>query len=249
MSVRGLIATWDRIAMPAMSGEVELAWCAGLFEGEGSVASNNNHLYARLYSTDFDVLDRLLSITQVGRINGPYPPNAIGRKPISLWAAYGREARDLLKAMRPYFGERRRDQVDRHLAIYEGRPRRSTSPKPTGPIYISGPMTGVAEHNYPAFSDMAARLRDIGADVISPHELSNPDDSADWSWFLRRDIAELVKCQSIVLLDNWIHSRGAKLERYIARQLGMQIFYPDEHALLFSARADACIDFQNGDCA
>lgn len=39
-------------------------------------------------------------------------------------------------------------------------------------IYVSGPMTGKPEFNYPAFNAAAKRLRDEGHFVINPAELS-----------------------------------------------------------------------------
>ena len=40
----------------------------------------------------------------------------------------------------------------------------------SGPIYLSGPMTGLPEFNYPAFHEAARRWRAIGWDVINPAE-------------------------------------------------------------------------------
>lgn len=39
-------------------------------------------------------------------------------------------------------------------------------------IFISGPMTGLPDHNFPAFEAAAKRLRDDGHFVINPAELS-----------------------------------------------------------------------------
>lgn len=41
-------------------------------------------------------------------------------------------------------------------------------------IYVSGPMTGVPDHNRPAFDAAAKRLREQGHFVINPVELSEP---------------------------------------------------------------------------
>jgi hypothetical protein len=38
-------------------------------------------------------------------------------------------------------------------------------------IYLSGPMTGLPDLNFPAFHAEAARLRALGYDVINPAEL------------------------------------------------------------------------------
>ena len=87
-------------------------------------------------------------------------------------------------------------------------------------------MTGYPEYNYPAFHAKAAELRAQGREVISPAELHPADPAVAWDWYLRRDLAELVKCTHLVLLTGWHNSRGAKLEEHVAGALGMHITYP-----------------------
>lgn len=95
-------------------------------------------------------------------------------------------------------------------------------------IYVSGPMSGIPGHNYPAFNAMAKRLRAVGLTVINPAELPEPEEEKPWDWYLRRDITELVKCARIVFLDGWTQSRGARLEHQVARGLGLQLVYPPD---------------------
>jgi hypothetical protein len=92
--------------------------------------------------------------------------------------------------------------------------------------YISGPMTGYPEFNFPAFTAKAAQLRAEGKTVISPHELPGEELDMSWDWYLRRDLKALVDCTHVVLLDGWEHSRGANLEVHVARALGMTIIDP-----------------------
>ncbi|MGE5607641.1 MAG: DUF4406 domain-containing protein, partial [Bacillota bacterium] len=40
----------------------------------------------------------------------------------------------------------------------------------TKPLYLSGPMSGLPEHNIPAFNAAAARLRRLGFCVVNPAE-------------------------------------------------------------------------------
>lgn len=98
-------------------------------------------------------------------------------------------------------------------------------------IYISGPMTGEPELNFPAFHAAAARLRSCGHDVVNPAEL-NTDPSADWHSCLRKDIAALTTCDALALLPRWQKSSGAQLELHIAHRLGMEIGLVDEFCLL-----------------
>lgn len=98
-------------------------------------------------------------------------------------------------------------------------------------VYVSGPMTGYEAFNYPAFEDAAQRLRAAGYEVVSPHEV-NPADGIEreWNWYLRRDIIALVECDAIAVLPGWEQSKGAGVETYIGRELGMIVF-PLAHLL------------------
>jgi hypothetical protein len=88
-------------------------------------------------------------------------------------------------------------------------------------IYLSGPMTGYEDFNYPAFNDESARLRALGYTVVNPAEL-NPS-TMPWHECLRNDIAHLVRCDAIALLDGWEKSNGAHLEMHVAHRVGMEI--------------------------
>jgi hypothetical protein len=91
-------------------------------------------------------------------------------------------------------------------------------------IYIAGPMTGIPEYNFPAFNAAAARLRAEGHEVINPAEIVT-DTTVPWEACMRADIRELVACDAIYLLPGFEGSRGARLERHIALELGMTMLY------------------------
>jgi hypothetical protein len=83
-------------------------------------------------------------------------------------------------------------------------------------------MTGLPELNFPAFHAATATLRAQGHEVVNPAEI-NPDTTMAWHACMRRDIAELVTCDAIHLLDGWQNSKGATLEHHIAERLGLVI--------------------------
>lgn len=87
-------------------------------------------------------------------------------------------------------------------------------------VYIAGPMTGYAELNYPKFAEVAARLRALGFEVVSPAEL-NPITETYLS-AMKKDILALIECDHIYLLDGWEKSKGASLERHIAMVLDIE---------------------------
>lgn len=94
-------------------------------------------------------------------------------------------------------------------------------------IYISGPMSNMPALNFPAFHAEAARLRTLGYEVVNPAEV-NTDPAAGWNACMRADIAQLVTCDAVRLLDGWESSRGASLEAHIAHNLDMRLVYPGE---------------------
>jgi hypothetical protein len=91
-------------------------------------------------------------------------------------------------------------------------------------IYISGPISGLPDGNRPAFAAAAARLSHDGHTVINPHDLFQEDERLlRWEDYMRVDLAALLTCYQVQLLPGWEHSRGARLEKYVAEQLGMPV--------------------------
>lgn len=106
-------------------------------------------------------------------------------------------------------------------------------------VYVAGPMSGHADLNFPAFNAAAAEYRRRGCFVVNPAEInggeieiahtadmSDEQYQAHWRKCMHRDIAQLITCDTIVMLDGWTKSRGANLEHHIARELGFTICYP-----------------------
>ena len=91
-------------------------------------------------------------------------------------------------------------------------------------IYLSGPMTGHPEFNYPAFHAEAARIRALGHDVVNPAEISaEAGEGATWTDYLRADLREMLTCDTVALMPGWHNSRGAHLEVQVAHRLNMAI--------------------------
>ena len=90
-------------------------------------------------------------------------------------------------------------------------------------IYISGPMSGLPEQNFPAFNAEAARLRDLGYEVVNPADLNPIDVPLSWHECMRNDLKALLDCDTLALLDGWQKSNGAHLEMHLAHRVGMNI--------------------------
>lgn len=89
-------------------------------------------------------------------------------------------------------------------------------------VYISGPMSGIPEHNFPLFERIATSLRGVNRVVISPHEFPNKGKS--WEDCLRYDLIWVCQCNAIALLPGWEGSAGSLLELAVAKALGMPVY-------------------------
>jgi len=87
-------------------------------------------------------------------------------------------------------------------------------------LYLSGPMTGYVDFNYPAFNAEAARLRALGWTVENPAE--NPKQDS-WEAYMRQAITQMMRCDRVAVLPGWERSRGANVEVDLADQLGMYV--------------------------
>lgn len=96
----------------APPSECQIAWAAGLFEGEGCLhieaqrfSQPFGHICASLASTDRDVVERFVRIIGVGSVaRFKTPP---GNKPAWRWSVRSGKAEEVIRLLMPYFGERR----------------------------------------------------------------------------------------------------------------------------------------------
>lgn len=92
-------------------------------------------------------------------------------------------------------------------------------------VYISGPMTGYPEFNYPAFLDAERELMALGHSILNP---ARHPKQATWADYMRLDTADVVRAEGVAVLPGWEASRGARLEVDIAHALGMTVL-PIDH--------------------
>jgi hypothetical protein len=94
--------------------EEEIAWAAGLFEGEGTITASNEQFVVRLVNTDEAIVRRLADIVPFGTIYGPYnrqERDGFRRKPIWVWIAARENGLDALALMWPWLSDRRRKRA------------------------------------------------------------------------------------------------------------------------------------------
>ncbi len=118
-------------------------------------------------------------------------------------------------------------------------------------IYIAGPMSGIAQFNYPAFEQAAATVRGLGYDAHSPAEMDSPEVRAlalasttgnlaelgpsgeTWGDMLAADVKLIAdKLGGVLLLDGWAQSRGARLEAFVCLSVQKPLFQLADDTLL-----------------
>lgn len=90
-------------------------------------------------------------------------------------------------------------------------------------IYLSGPMTGYPDFNYPAFRKASEIFRSQGLEVFDPSEIFDGDQTLSKETYMREDIAAVLKSTLVVTLDGWEESSGARLEVEVAKAIGIPV--------------------------
>lgn len=105
-------------------------------------------------------------------------------------------------------------------------------------VYLSGPMQGLPQFNFPAFTTAAAAWRDRGYTVINPAENFGGKTDLPRPEYIRQDIIQLVGADAIALLPGWQGSKGASLEAAIAKELELEFL----DALTFDKYHETALD-------
>jgi hypothetical protein len=98
-------------------------------------------------------------------------------------------------------------------------------------IYISGKISGTnLTETRKRFAAVAKAMKRIGVEPVNPLEngLSEHD---SWEAHMLKDIADLLQCKAIYMLQGWQDSKGARIEYYIATKIGMPIMYEIERPI------------------
>jgi hypothetical protein len=92
----------------------EIAWAAGLFEGEGCVTRVRDRLTPALVNTDEEVIRRFHEMIGIGILYGPYESAAkdgYTRRPFFRWVVSTYDALDVLQLLLPWLSQRRLDRA------------------------------------------------------------------------------------------------------------------------------------------
>lgn len=92
-------------------------------------------------------------------------------------------------------------------------------------IYISGKIIGLENNEaFKRFDEAEKELKAKGFEVVNPMTIEHNHDKS-WINYMKTDIKALMDCDAIYMLSNWVKSRGAKIERQLAIDLGMKVYY------------------------
>ena len=100
-------------------------------------------------------------------------------------------------------------------------------------IYISGPMSGLPDNNYPLFNAVAAELRKDSRVLVENPAENPPQDS--WEAYMRVAVHQMLTCQRVFDIPGWRKSVGATAEIAMAKLVGIMVpDVEDTPAQLFS---------------
>lgn len=89
-------------------------------------------------------------------------------------------------------------------------------------LYISLPITGRPIESAKEQAKQVKELWQDEYDVITPFEII-PEQDKPYSYYMGRDIEELLKCDAIYMCPGWIKSKGCNAEFQIAKIYGLEI--------------------------
>ena len=94
-----------------------------------------------------------------------------------------------------------------------------------GKVYISGAIAHYdLEERRQAFDQADSFLSLKGYSPVNPFKNGLPDE-AHWREHMRADIALLLGCDFIYMLQGWELSKGAKLELDVASSCGIKVLF------------------------
>ena len=94
-------------------------------------------------------------------------------------------------------------------------------------IYISGRITGNKnwKKQFQQAEDFLLKLGFEKNEICNPLKLSAALGETSYINYMRNDIKHLINCSDIYMLRGWRRSKGARMERHIAKVLGLGIVY------------------------
>lgn len=102
-------------------------------------------------------------------------------------------------------------------------PEATGRPEKVRRLYVAGPMSGYPKNNYPAFNEVASKLRNLGYEVTNPAEYGFGSGRVHYTDLLREDLRLMLECDGVATIDHWWESNGARNEVQVAGLLKMPV--------------------------
>jgi len=96
---------------------------------------------------------------------------------------------------------------------------------PRDVVYISGPVSGIKDNNFPAFYLMEQVLLQKKCRVLNPVRYEPGAMNLTYEQYMRRDIKMVCDATAMVALLGWSDSKGAIIEYSIADFLNIPVYH------------------------
>lgn len=114
---------------------------------------------------------------------------------------------------------------------------------PGAKIYISGPISGYADLNAPAFEAAEEVLKKQGLIPVNPLKINDTDIHGKglspkevWCLCMKADVREMMGVDALYMLPNWVKSKGAIKEFLIAKTLKIPVFTPTFELIILTKK-------------
>ena len=98
-------------------------------------------------------------------------------------------------------------------------------------VYLSGPISGYDyEERRMTFSRLAEVMRKVGLVPVNPMENGVPKEAAS-EVHMRAEMKMLMACDTIMMLNGWKRSLGARVEHEVALSCGLSVMNESDLAL------------------
>ena len=91
-------------------------------------------------------------------------------------------------------------------------------------LYLAGPMSGIADFNYPLFNRIARVWRTYGYRVLNPAENYGGDTGRTRAEYIAADIPLVLKADALIVLPDWEGSVGTRHEMHLAQLMEKSIY-------------------------
>ena len=90
-------------------------------------------------------------------------------------------------------------------------------------MYISGPITNAPDF-MEKFAEAEKHLKTRGFEVVNPATLLHKHGRSRGEYMVE-GLKALLDCDGVYMLKGWGNSRGARIEKRIAQDLGFKLIY------------------------